>query len=180
MAVIGATGSGKSTLIADLALGVLDAEAGATVIDPHGDLATDILERVPARHAGRVHVLRLADREHPRGFNFLERATPDQGQLVSSEFVQLIHDLWPEFTGPKMQHYLRHALLTLLSDPAPQTILELIRVLTDDAFRERYRAARFRGTGMARVGPALCHFVAIALASPIDRVRSVRPVRPPA
>ena len=140
MAVIGATGSGKSTLIADLALGVLDAGAGATVIDPHGDLATDILERVPARHAERVHVLRLADRAHPRGFNFLERTTPDQGQLVASEYVQLIHDLWPEFTGPKMQHYLRHALLTTFADPAQQTILELIRVLTDDAFRERYRA----------------------------------------
>jgi hypothetical protein len=27
-----------------------------------------------------------------------------------------------------------------MADPAPQTILELIRVLTDDAFRERYRA----------------------------------------
>lgn len=140
MAVVGATGSGKSTLIAELALGVLDSGAGATVIDPHGDLATDILERVPARHAERVHVLRLADRAHPRGFNFLERNTPDEAQLVASEFVQLIHDLWPEFTGPKMQHYLRHALLTILSDPEPQTILELIRVLTDDAFRERYRA----------------------------------------
>ena len=140
MAVIGATGSGKSTLIADLALGVLDAGAGATVIDPHGDLATDILERVPARLADRVRVLRLADRAHPRGFNFLERTTPDQAQLVASEYVQLIHDLWPEFTGPKMQHYLRHALLTTFADPAQQTILELIRVLTDDAFRERYRA----------------------------------------
>ena len=115
-------------------------DAGATVIDPHGDLATDILERVPARHADRVHVLRLADRAHPRGFNFLERTTPDQAQLVASEYVQLIHDLWPEFTGPKMQHYLRHALLTTFADPAQQTILELIRVLTDDAFRERYRA----------------------------------------
>ena len=52
----------------------------------------------------------------------------------------LIHDLWPEFTGPKMQHYLRHALLTILADPEPQTILELIRVLTDDAFRVPYTA----------------------------------------
>jgi len=140
MAVVGATGSGKSTLIAELALGVLDHDAGATVIDPHGDLATDILERVPARHANRVHVLRLADRANPRAFNFLERTTPDQGQLVASEFVGLIHDLWPDFTGPKMQHYLRHALLTLLAAPEPQTILELIRVLTDDAFRAPYTA----------------------------------------
>ncbi len=138
MAIVGSTGSGKSTLLMNLALGVLDTPIGATVIDPHGDLANDILCRIPRRHAGRVHVLRLADRAHPRGFNFLERHGLDQAQLVTSEFVGLFQDLWPDYTGPKMQHYLRHALLTLLSHPEPQTIVELVRILTDDAFRERY------------------------------------------
>jgi hypothetical protein len=57
---------------------------------------------------------------------------------VASEFVYLLEDLWPRFSGPKMQHYLRNALLTLLADERPQTILELIRVLTDDGFRERF------------------------------------------
>ena len=140
MAVIGATGSGKSTLIADLAL-----EFWTRARAPRSSIPTAIWQPTSSnasRHgiADRVHVLRLADRAHPRGFNFLERTTPDQAQLVASEFVQLIHDLWPEFTGPKMQHYLRHALLTTFADPAQQTILELIRVLTDDGFRERYRA----------------------------------------
>jgi DNA helicase HerA-like ATPase len=37
-----------------------------------------------------------------------------------------------------MQHYLRHGLLTLLADRRPQTILELIRILTDDDFREPF------------------------------------------
>ncbi|HET6381549.1 MAG TPA: DUF87 domain-containing protein [candidate division Zixibacteria bacterium] len=138
MAVIGATGSGKSTLLMSLALGVLDTPVGATVIDPHGDLATDILARIPPRHADRVHVLRLGDRDHPRGFNFLERTGSAEPQLVASEFVVLFHDLWPDYTGPKMQHYLRHALLTMLAQPKPQTVIELIRVLTDDDFRERY------------------------------------------
>ena len=50
----------------------------------------------------------------------------------------MLEDLWPRFCGPKMQHYLRHALLTLLADERPQTILELIRILTDDAFREPF------------------------------------------
>jgi len=44
MAVIGATGSGKSTLLMSLALGVLETPIGATVIDPHGDLAADVDE----------------------------------------------------------------------------------------------------------------------------------------
>jgi len=42
--VLGATGSGKSTLLMSLALGVLETPIGATVIDPHGDLAADVDE----------------------------------------------------------------------------------------------------------------------------------------
>ena len=136
LAVFGSTGSGKSTLLLNLVLALAESPIGATVIDPHGDLTTDILERLPASAAERVHVLRLADRDHPRGFNFLERASPDEAQLVTSEFVELFEDLWPRFCGPKMQHYLRHALLTLLAVDEPGTIIELTRILTDDAFRE--------------------------------------------
>ena len=138
LAVIGATGSGKSTLLLNLALGTLDTPAGATVIDPHGDLSVDILSRVPIRHADRVHVLRLADRANPRAFNFLERHAPDEAQLVASEFVGLLADLWGRYCGPKMQNYLRHALLTMLTHPEQQTILELVRILTDDEFRRPY------------------------------------------
>jgi energy-coupling factor transporter ATP-binding protein EcfA2 len=136
LAVFGSTGSGKSTLLLNLVGALATSPIGVTVIDPHGDLTGDILARLPATAATRVHVLRLADREHPRGFNFLERRTPDEAQLVTSEFVELFEDLWPRFCGPKMQHYLRHALLTLLSGPEPGTIIELTRILTDDAFRQ--------------------------------------------
>ena len=141
LAAFGATGSGKSTLLLNLVLGLTDAEIGATVVDPHGDLTRDVLDRLPWQASSRVHVLRLADREHPRGFNFLERRSPDQTQLVASEFVGLFEDLWPRFCGPKMQHYLRHALLTLLTTREPQTVIELIRILTDDAFRNGYLEA---------------------------------------
>jgi hypothetical protein len=135
---LGATGSGKSTLLLNLALAAIEADIGTTVIDPHGDLVNDVLCRIPRSAIGRIHVLRLADRAHPRGFNFLERRSAGDDQLVASEFVYLLEDLWPRFSGPKMQHYLRNALLTLLADEHPQTILELIRVLTDDGFRERF------------------------------------------
>ncbi len=135
---LGATGSGKSTLLLNLALAAIEADIGTTVIDPHGDLVNDVLSRVPRSAAGRVHVLRLADRAHPRGFNFLERRAPGDDQLVASEFVYMLEDLWPRFCGPKMQHYLRNGLLTLFADDRPQTILELIRILTDDGFRARF------------------------------------------
>ena len=137
LAVFGATGSGKTTLLLNLVLGCAKAGIGVTVIDPHGDLTKDILGRMPD-DGPAVHILRLADRAHPRGFNFLERHGDDDAQLVASEFVQLLADLWPRFCGPKMQHYLRHALFAAFADPHQQTILELIRILTNDRARERY------------------------------------------
>lgn len=138
LAVVGATGSGKSTFLLNLVTGLLDTSWGATVIDPHGDLVADILSRIPARHAGRVHLLRLADRAHPRGFNFFERETREEAQLVTSEFVALFEDLWPRYTGPRMRDILRHGLLTLLASDGPQTILELDRLLSDERFRAPY------------------------------------------
>lgn len=138
LAVVGATGSGKSTFLLNLVTGLLDTPWGATVIDPHGDLVTDILARIPARHAGRVHLLRLADRAHPRGFNFFERTTREEAQLVTSEFVALFEDLWPRYTGPRMRDILRHGLLTLLESDGPQTVLELDRLLSDAEFRASY------------------------------------------
>jgi energy-coupling factor transporter ATP-binding protein EcfA2 len=138
LAVVGSTGSGKSTLLLQLVTGLLDTSWGATVVDPHGDLVADILARVPARHADRVHVLRLADRDHPRGFNFFERRSAEEAQMVVSEFVALFEDLWPRFTGPRMRDILRYAALTMLSDPQPQTVLELDRILADQVFRRPY------------------------------------------
>jgi hypothetical protein len=138
LAVFGATGSGKTTLLLNLVLGSARSGLGVTVIDPHGDLTADILGRLPQGDGPAVHVLRLADRAHPRGFNFLERHGSDDAQLVASEFVTLLADLWPRFCGPKMQHYLRHALFAAFADPHQQTILELIRILTNDQVRARY------------------------------------------
>ena len=140
LAVVGSTGSGKSTLLLQLVTGLLDTGWGATVIDPHGDLVADILARVPPRHADRIHVLRLADRAHPRGFNFFECRTAEDAQLVTSEFVALFEDLWPRFTGPRMRDILRYSMLTMLSNPEPQTVLELDRILSDQAFRKPYIA----------------------------------------
>ena len=137
LAVFGATGSGKTTLLLNLVLGCARAGVGVSVIDPHGDLTRDILGRLPG-DGPAVHVLRLADKAHPRGFNFLERHGVDDAQLVASEFVQLLADLWPRFCGPKMQHYLRHALFAAFADPDQQTILELIRILTNDRARARF------------------------------------------
>ena len=45
--VIGQTGSGKSTLLRNLILQDIEAGRGVALIDPHGDLAADILDNLP-------------------------------------------------------------------------------------------------------------------------------------
>ncbi len=51
--LIGATGTGKTTLLRHLILSDLSAGAGFALIDPHGDIATEIADSIPEeRHAG--------------------------------------------------------------------------------------------------------------------------------
>ena len=45
--VLGATGSGKSTLLTNMVLDDIAAGRGVAVIDPKGDLITDLLDRIP-------------------------------------------------------------------------------------------------------------------------------------
>ena len=49
----GPTGTGKSTLLTDLVLADADAGRGVVVIDPKGDVVTDLLDRLPEDVAGR-------------------------------------------------------------------------------------------------------------------------------
>ncbi|TNH31819.1 DUF87 domain-containing protein, partial [Micromonospora orduensis] len=52
--VVGSTGSGKTTLLVNMAVEDITAGRGTVVIDPHGDMVLDILDRLPASVAGRV------------------------------------------------------------------------------------------------------------------------------
>ena len=59
--VLGATGAGKSTLLATMILADACAGRGVVVVDPKGDLVTDLLARLPSScGAGSAHRRRLA------------------------------------------------------------------------------------------------------------------------
>ena len=58
--VIGKTGVGKTTLLLNMILDDIKAGRGTVVIDPRGDLVTDILDRLPASYA-------QTDRDHRPG-----------------------------------------------------------------------------------------------------------------
>src|SRR5213592_3391720 len=69
MYIIGKTGTGKSTLIANLAHQDLVHGEGFALLDPHGDLVEHVLKLVPEeRHADLIH-FNVSDTARPLAFN---------------------------------------------------------------------------------------------------------------
>src|SRR5258708_3376071 len=69
--LIGASGTGKSTLMLSMIAQDLKAGRGLAVLDPHGDLIDDVLGRIPKERLSDVILLDPADEEFPVGFNIL-------------------------------------------------------------------------------------------------------------
>ncbi|MEU5554264.1 DUF87 domain-containing protein [Micromonospora sp. NPDC047793] len=110
MHVIGSTGSGKTTLLVNMALDDIKAGRGTVVIDPHGDLVLDILDRLPADVGDRV-VLFDPDQDNPPTLNPLEGEDPD---LVVDNLVSIFGNIFAKAWGPRMDDVMRVACLTLL------------------------------------------------------------------
>lgn len=133
--LIGPTGVGKSTLLLNLIASDMRAGHGVVVVDPKGDLARDVLARVPTERVRDVIVLDPTDAERPIGFNMLASsgAAPD---LVVDQVVSIFRGLYSAFWGPRTDDVLRASLLTLATEPG-MTLAEVPLLLTDEGFRRR-------------------------------------------
>jgi len=136
MALIGATGSGKSTLIRHIAAQDIARGDGLLLVDAHGDLAEAVLSDVPRRRHNHVCYLNAADLSHPVALNVLEDVQPDDRAVTVDGVVTAMKAIWYESWGARMENVLRHACTVLIE--APNASIALIpRLLTDDTFRER-------------------------------------------
>ena len=134
--IVGKTGSGKSTFLFNLAMGDIHAGEGIAFIDPHGDLALDILDAIPRSRINDVCYLDATDTERPVGFNPATRIAPERRALAAAGIVAAFKHLWSDSWGPRLEHFLYHGVAALLSRQHA-TLIDLPRVYTDDAFRER-------------------------------------------
>jgi hypothetical protein len=132
--VIGPTGVGKSNLLLGLIAQDMQAERGVVVVDPKGDLVTDVLDRVPPERTGDVVILDPADDARPVGLNLLARPG-ESPELVVDQVVSIFHDLYRDSWGPRTDDILRAALLTLVGVQG-MTLAEVPLLLTDEGFRE--------------------------------------------
>ena len=137
--VVGKTGLGKSTLLRNLILQDLYAGRGVGLLDPHGDLAREVLDAIPRDRTNEVLYFNPGDLAHPVGLNLLPRAPQDQAHLVVSGVLSAFRGIWGSSWGPRLEYILGHALAALL-DHGNLTILALPKLLSDDRFRERVAA----------------------------------------
>lgn len=133
--IVGKSGSGKSTCLFNLAMSDIERGEGVAVIDPHGDLALDILDAIPRKRINDVCYLNAAEPDRPVGFNPATNITPERRALAAAGIVSAFKHLWADSWGPRLEHFLYHGVLTLISR-RHATLIDLTRVYLDDTFRE--------------------------------------------
>lgn len=134
--LIGKTGTGKSTLIANMVIDDLKKGKGVAVIDPHGDLCETLLDYIPSHRINDVAYLDPADREHPFSLNVFETTSPSQAELVASGIVSIFYKLYSYSWGPRLEHILRNTVLTLAQTPNA-TLVDIVKMLTNKNFRKK-------------------------------------------
>jgi energy-coupling factor transporter ATP-binding protein EcfA2 len=134
--IVGKSGSGKSTVLFNLAMQDIIAGEGIAIVDPHGDLAEAIVDAIPPERTHEVCYFNVADTEHPVGFNPLARMPRKRHALAAAGIVAAFKHLWGESWGPRLEHHLFHGVAALLESPRP-TITDLARIYTDEDFRSR-------------------------------------------
>ncbi len=137
--VIGKTGTGKSTLLLNMAISDIRRGNGICLIDPHGDIAEKILNYIPNERIVDVIYLNPSDQEYVIAFNPLENISKEQSHLVVAGLVATFKKIWQDSWGPRLEYILRYALLTLCSYPEA-TLLDIQPLLTNYDFRKKVLA----------------------------------------
>jgi len=84
MYIVGKTGTGKSTFIANLIKSDMEAGNGLCLLDPHGELVDIVLEHIPTSRINDVILFDISDSDFPIGFNLLQADTEEGRALVAS------------------------------------------------------------------------------------------------
>ena len=132
--IIGKTGAGKSTLIANMAIDDIRRDRGIGIIDPHGDLCEIILDYIPKRRINDVVYLEPFDMDRPFHLNILEFQNKEQRDLVASGIVSIFFKLYGHSWGPRLEYILRNVILTLLEIP-DATLVEALKLMSDPKYR---------------------------------------------
>lgn len=139
MAVLGKTGSGKSSFLRYLAEQDIEAGRGFVYFDLHGDATPLLMRTINAKErrlrkhlSDKLILIEPADPIVSVGLNPLEAESPDFVRIA--EFAQVLRQRWHlDHFGARTDELLRNALYVLASNGL--TLVEIAPFLTHPGFR---------------------------------------------
>jgi len=141
--ILGATGTGKSTMLLSMIKQDIEHNKGLCVIDPHGDLIEQILQVIPRERIKDVVYFNPDDISYPIGINLLE-LTPGlssedairEKEFIAESIISLFHKIYGEkYSGPRMEYILRNTIHTVFTVPGA-TLFTINKILIDPIFRK--------------------------------------------
>jgi len=135
--IIGASGTGKSTMLFNLIRQDIETGEGVAVLDPHGDLVDRILGSIPAHRIGDVVLVDPSDEQFSVGFNILSAHSDLEKGLLASDLVSVFQRLSTSW-GDQMGSVLQNAILAFLESSQGGTLADLRRFLIEPAFRAKF------------------------------------------
>ena len=114
---------------------------GVCFIDPHGQTAEMILERIPPERAEDVIYFDAGNFERPFGLNIMEFYNEQHKHQVVNSFIALLIRLFDPnnqgYAGPAFQQAVRNSMLTAMSKEG-STLIEVVRILQDEDWVTNY------------------------------------------
>ncbi|MDQ0672982.1 DNA helicase HerA-like ATPase [Pseudarthrobacter siccitolerans] len=132
--LLGPSGTGKSTLLHNMAAQIMDRNMGLILVDPKGDLARDVLSAVPLHRERDVIYFDGLDMEYPIGLNVL-RGDPER---VTSHVMTVLKNVHGDAPMPQLQRVLRLAIFTAALNGL--TLYDVRQLLVN----KEYRSAQVR------------------------------------
>jgi energy-coupling factor transporter ATP-binding protein EcfA2 len=147
--VIGQTGSGKTTIIFHMAKDDIQKGRGVAILDPHGDLAEDLLNCVPKNRLNDCIYFNPFDIRHPIGINLLE-LTPglnedeleQEKELVCESVISVFRRIFSKDENTdshRIEYILRNTIYTAFT-LKDSTIFTVYDLLNNPKFRKRVTA----------------------------------------
>lgn len=137
MYVIGATGTGKSTLLLNLIIQDIKNGLGIAVLDPHGDLIDNILGHIPEDRFDDVILLDPADANYPIGLNILSAHSEIEKNVLASDLVSIFRRHSTSW-GDQMTSVLGNTILAFLESESGGTLIDLRRFLVEAEYRKSF------------------------------------------
>jgi hypothetical protein len=143
MYILGATGTGKSTMLLSMIKQDIDNNKGLCVVDPHGDLTDQIISVIPNNRINDVVYFNPDDISYPMGINLLEQTsglTPEETireqEFIAESIISVFQKIYTDkYSGPRMEYILRNTIHTAFTVPGA-TLFTIYKLLINTNFRK--------------------------------------------